>query len=138
MNLKTCSIAIVLGVCLCLAACGRKQRNIFNFSEKNTIKINKLTLSTVKGVQVQKNKDSNLVKWLPLKTPMKLLGYNVYRLVRGSFASKKPLNKEPINQTFFTDTKPGKKYPNCYFVVPVFSEQNQVFEGPISQIICAQ
>lgn len=137
MNLQRCSILLILVLC-CLPACGRKQRNIFNFSEKNTTKINKLSLPAVKGVQVQKNNSSNLVKWLPVDSSMKLLGYNVYCLVRGSFAPKKPLNKQPVNQTHFTDTAPGNKYPNCYFVVPVFSENDQIFEGPISQIICAK
>jgi len=129
---------IFIVLVFCFSSCGRKQRNIFNFSETNKLKINKLTLPAVKGVKVKKINNENVVEWLEVKSndkDMKLLGYNIYRLTRGYFAPKKPMNSKIITGNIFVDQHPKSNYPNCYFVTPVFSKQDQFFEGPISQII---
>jgi hypothetical protein len=68
-----------------------------------------------------------------------LSGYNVYRLVKGYFVPKEPLNKKPLTQTTYDDI-PKKKngIKHSYLVRAVFVVGDQVIEGPASQIVSAQ
>jgi fibronectin type 3 domain-containing protein len=75
------------------------------------------------NVRVEKEETANIIKWdapdrnTDLSTPVNLLGYNVYRIVKSQpTAELKPLNAEPLTATEFRDRnfKFGETY--TYFV----------------------
>lgn len=135
---------------LLLSGCGRKQKNIFNFSEKENLKkVNKFDLGFIKGIQVKKTDLGNLITWNSLYKEKKelkrsFLGYNIYRLVRSSLVPKNPLNKKTIIQTMFLDKEvlfissylKQKRY--CYVLRSVFLIEDKIYLGLISQIICTK
>ena len=135
---------------LLFSGCGKKQKNIFNFSEKKPInKVNKFDLGFIKGIQIKKTDLGNLITWNILDKEKKefkkyFLGYNIYRLVRSSLVPKNPLNKKPIIQTMFLDKEilflssdlKQKRY--CYVLRSVFQIEEKNYLGAISQIICTK
>ncbi len=135
---------------LLFSGCGKKQKNIFNFSEKKTInKVNKFDLGFIKGIQIKKTDLGNLITWNILDKEKKefkkyFLGYNIYRLVRSSLVPKNSLNKKPIIQTMFLDKEilflssdlKQKRY--CYVLRSVFQIEEKNYLGAISQIICTK
>jgi len=127
--------------------CGRKQKNIFNFPEKESIKINRVLLPPVKGLIITEEKKGNLISWRsidlpavygPGKHPVIFNGYNVYRLVKGRFVPKAPINKKPIKDTSFLDrTARASVHHHAYLVRAVFTIDDQIVQGVASQIVCA-
>ena len=69
------------------------------------------------------------------------LGYNIYKLVHSLIVPKKPLNKFYIKETTFLDKniriEKGKSC-DCYLVRAVFKINDQIIEGPSSQVICVK
>lgn len=140
---------MILILVLFFSGCGKKQKNIFDFTQKKpNSKINKFELGFIKGIEVKKNDSGNLISWNKFKTQKKYInnfkGYNVYRLVRSSIIPKKPLNKKPLNNLNYLDKEifsisndfTQKNY--CYAVKPVFIIENKFFFGITSQIACTK
>ena len=133
---------------LLLSGCGRKQKNIFDFTEKKTVhRVDKFDLGFIKGIQVKKTDQGSLVTWDFLSAEKKIykndfIGYNVYRLVRSSLIPKKSLNKKPIIQTTFLDkevlllSSDLKQKSYCYVLRPVFLVEERIYLGTISQVAC--
>ena len=127
-------------------SCGRKQKDIFNFSKQKIQKINKLVFPPIKGAHATLIPQGIQLTWYPVKTdqlkkvPYKtqLIGYNIFRLTRYRFVPKKPLNKTPITKEEFLDTinKVHKK-TYCYFIRGVFQVEKKIIQGPGSQIVCS-
>ncbi len=130
---------------LFLVHCGRKQRGVFVFPQHDKIRINKLTLPSIHGLIVQQGKDSVIVSWQPIDVAAiketkaglpQLNGYNVYRLVKGYFVPKEPINKKPIQQTTFIDSSKQKHdIRHSYVIRAVFAVGDQIIEGPASQVV---
>ncbi len=133
---------------LLLSGCGRKQKNIFDFTEKKTVhRVDKFDLGFIKGIQVKKTDQGSLVTWDSLDAEKKIykndfIGYNIYRLVRSSLIPKKSLNKKPIIQTTFLDkevlllSSDLKQKSYCYVLRPVFLVEERIYLGTISQVAC--
>lgn len=130
-----------------LNGCGKKQRNIFDFSEKKVdFKVNKFNLGFIKGIQVKKTHLGNLITWnfLDISSEYKddFIGFNIYRLVRSSLIPKKTLNKKPIIQCQFLDkeilslSSEFKQEFYCYVACPVFFIEDKFVFGAMSQIVC--
>lgn len=133
-----------------LSACGKKQKNVFDFStKKEFFKISKFDLGFVKNLIVTKTDQGYFLSWQKLSSKYKddrvnFLGYDIYRLVRSLIIPKKSVNSFPIKDTTFLDTeilslsKEFLPVKICYVVVPVFSVDGRIVKGLISQIICAK
>ncbi len=138
-------LRLLLPLLLFLTSCGRKQRTIFQFSEKKPIKISKLSLPAVRGLQVTSTNKGNHLTWYPLDLSMvqhhprydlTFLGYHVYRSAHGYFIPKKPLTKHPIKETCFVDTSSrARRGKYAYLVRGVFAGENVQVQGPASQLI---
>ena len=137
-------LRLLLPFLLLLTSCGRKQRTIFQFPEKEPIKISKLSLPAVRGLQVTTTDKGKHLTWYPLdissvhntKYDLTFLGYHVYRSAQGYFIPKRPLTKHPIRDTYFIDASSSarrKKY--AYLVRGVFACENIQVQGPASQLI---
>jgi hypothetical protein len=132
-------------LCLAFTSCGRKQRTLFQFPEKVKIKISKLSLPSVRGLQVALSKKGAHLIWQPIdlklieknaKIQLSFEGYHVYRSARGYFVPKKPITKKPIKKTCFVDASSvvqRKKY--AYLVRGVFSCDQTIVQGPASQLV---
>lgn len=140
-------LIILLGIFL--PTCGRKQKNIFSFSQEDVPVINKLSLPVVRGITIQKTKDGALITWLaPNLSHMQqetnkslsdlFIGFNIYRLVRNNIIQKHPINKKPVTKTEYLDKKVFNKKQNLYLVKIVFSINQQTIEGPASAIASLQ
>ncbi len=149
-------IIVFFLIILFVPGCGRKQKDIFNFpEEKPVVRINKLSLPSVRGVSITKTAGGNKVSWRSVLGPesflvastednqpeKELLGYKVYRLVRSSIVPKKPVNKNLIAETEFLDTQIlhedfNDVPPYCYMVRAVFKISDQIVSGPASAIVC--
>lgn len=132
-----------------LPACGKKQKNIFNFSHnKKSLKISKFDLDFVKNITITKTCNGYFLSWqkIAFKSNDKIIfvGYNVYRLVRSLIIPKKSINSIPIKDTIFLDKKIlylSKEFLQkkiCYVVIPIFNIDGQIMKGLVSQIICAK
>lgn len=128
---------------LILSSCGRKQRNIFFFPEKEPVRINKLSLPVVRGLSAQLSDKKIMVSWLPIDATTTLpdhisfVGYSVFRLTKGYFVPKQPIHKQPITTTFYSDGNlPKKDFSFCYMVRTVFMINDQISYGPASNIVC--
>lgn len=119
--------------------CGRKPRNIFSFDpEKNSHFINPLSLSPIKEIKLTKIKNKNIISWqkITIATPKtELCGYNIYRFASHAFVPQNPLNSTPLTTTQYEDS-PSLKYRWCYIVRGVFKTEENIIEGPASQIVC--
>lgn len=143
-------IRFVILFLLLLSGCGRKQKNIFDFTEKKTVyRVDKFDLGFIKGIQVKKTDQGSFITWNSLVSEKKeykkdFIGYNVYRLVRSSLVPKKSLNKKPIIHTNFMDKEvlllsPDLKQKSyCYVLRPVFLIEEQIYLGAISQVVCTR
>ncbi|MFH1644365.1 MAG: hypothetical protein ABIA74_04285 [bacterium] len=126
--------------------CARKQKNIFDFSKKDKIKINKLSLPIPKNLDLEKKGEDIFLLWQDVKNDLYLnddeykitfVGYNIYRFVHSGFIPKNPLNKKPIKINNFCDKEIVKIQNNyCYLIRAVFEIQNKIIQGPASKIIC--
>lgn len=138
---------ILLLVLFLLSSCGKKQKNIFDFSTKKEIyKVSKFDLGFVKQVKVEKTKFGNKLTWSKFDFESKdqkvqFIGYNVYRLARSGILPKKPLNKRPITVCFFLDRKSLFKKRDVefkdflYTIVPVFDVDGNQVNGLLSSIV---
>jgi hypothetical protein len=135
---------ILLSIC----SCGRKQKNIFSFTDQDLPRANKLAFPAVKGIKVYKKHPGAIVTWFALDLPTtpsptspffcqkNFVGYNVYRLVRINIIPKHPLNRHPLKTTEFFDKKlPRNNKPAYYLVRAVFIYNNAPIEGPSSLIV---
>lgn len=122
--------------------CGRKQKNIYNFSDKTKkIKINNLSLPAVQNLSLKKISLGILVLWNPLeKENIKLkegeahlLGYDIFKFKKSGFISKKPINKFICTKNNFVDQNFEESF--YYLVRAVFKIQGQIIYSPSSQII---
>src|SRR3990172_8045392 len=100
-NLKIFSFLNVVGFFLFLSACGRKQRDIFSFKEKEVVKIKALDFPAVHGISVMSVDHGNKILWChinqeDLSDDQSFIGYNIYRLTNHGFIPKKPLNQIPF------------------------------------------
>lgn len=124
-----------------VAGCGRKQRGVYNFPEKQSVKINKLTLPSVKGLTATAQQKRVTLVWRPLEVSSdttKLLGYHIYRLAQGRFIPKQPITKNPVTTTTFVDKRARKSAKDdivCYVVRGVFEIDGQVIQGLTSQVV---
>ena len=145
LNIK-CFFRIIL-LLLFFSGCGKKQKNVFDFTKKKVVaKVFKFELGFVKGVQVKKTDQGNLITWNVLDVSPKyekyFVGYNVYRLVRSSIIPKKSLNNKPIIKNELLDgevlslSDEFKLKSYCYVVRPVFLIDEKIIFGAISQIVC--
>jgi hypothetical protein len=138
----------LLLIVIFFAHCGRKQRNVFNFPVKETAKINRLSLPAIRGLKVFKDKGGNTqLTWLAIndadllltngKKP-RLVGYHVYRLVKGHFVPKQPITPQPLEKPEYIDplTRKNKKH-RCYMIRGIFKIEGQIIQGPASQVVCA-
>ncbi|MFC1894655.1 hypothetical protein ACFLYH_01765 [Candidatus Dependentiae bacterium] len=134
--------------------CGRKQKNIFSFPEKNTEpQVNKLSLPCVRGVCTKKLKNGMKISWNPIKNDnslkisdinitKKFIGYDIYKLVNCCFVPKKSLNNFPIKKTEFVDHEilceknTIKTLCSCYLIKAVFRINGKIISGPVSKIVC--
>ncbi len=132
--------------------CARKQKNIFDFSEKEKVKINKLTLPVVQFLQAEKKGNDIFLTWQKINNDFNLnenkskvffVGYNVYRFVDSGFVPRKPLNKRPLTLNNFCDVgvlepkgNHSSEFSYCYLVRAVFKIKDKNYQGPASQIIC--
>lgn len=120
--------------------CGRKQRTLFQFPESDSVKINKLMLPIPRGLEVTAQDKGTLITWhevIPPQQPIQstLIGYNVYRFVKGRFVSKSPITKRPVAANQFLDARCKKNRNNySYMVRAVFSIDKQIIQGPASHI----
>ncbi len=131
-----------------LSSCGKKQKNIFDFTpKKEHFKVNRLDLCSIKNLKIQKNEFGNFISWKDVdykssNSKIKFLGFNVYRLVKSLIIPKKPLNDSYIKNNFFLD-KEVLKLPkdqiqkNYYYVVnAIFDVDGVIVKGPLSQVAC--
>jgi hypothetical protein len=128
-------IACMISVLCVLAACGRKQRNIFIFDDTQSFSINKLALGVPRIIEVKSVEDGNLIRWMaPVVTDdrISLVGYNVYRLTPQGLIPKKPLHTHPCSALVFIDKNGSKS--NLYVVRAVFSAPSFSKEGPVSNV----
>jgi hypothetical protein len=142
-------IYLIFILIFCFSGCGKKQKNIFDFTQKKiNPKINKFELGFIKGITAKKTTSGNLITWNKLKTNKKHInnfkGYNIYRLVRSSIIPKKSLNKKIIENTNYLDQEifllpdDFKQKNYCYVIKPVFFIENKIFLGITSQIACTE
>ncbi|MBD3273376.1 hypothetical protein GF385_03455 [Candidatus Dependentiae bacterium] len=131
-----------------LFGCGKKQKNIFDFSKKEVFKkVNKFELGFIKNVKVEKKTFGNLITWdysnVSNQYVKNFSGFFIYRLVRSSIIPKKSLNKKPILENKFLDKEilslPSdlKQKNYCYVVRPVFFIEKRKILGLLSQIVCS-
>jgi hypothetical protein len=127
-------------VCAVVVGCGRKQRGVYSFPEKQSIKINKLTLPSVKGLTATTQQKRVTLVWKPLEVQagVRLVGYHVYRLAQGRFIPKQPITKKPVTSTTHVDKRARKSAKDgvvCYVVRGVFEIDGQVIQGLTSQVV---
>lgn len=137
-------ISTLLFCIVLMSSCGKKQKNIFNFSRQEIQKINKLVFPPIKGARATHMPQGIQLTWHPIKTVQlkkvpyktKLIGYNVFRLTRYRFVPKKPLNGTPVIKEEFLDTiNKAHKKTYCYFIRGVFQVEKKIIQGPGSQIV---
>ena len=139
------SLVLTLSLLVLSVGCGKKQKNIFVFQEKQTKKhVPVLQLPLIKGVKIQKKNNLISISWPPLPPVTKLIslehkevhlvGYNVYSFDSRAFISKKP---HIISQPFFEEIDPDEKTTRYYVVSGLFESNGVRFEGPKSKIISA-
>ena len=144
MNGLNKTLALLIFV-VTFTECGRKQRTLFQFPEKESISINKLTLPTARGLQITAQNNDALLTWLAVdlpdittqspNQPIILVGYHIYRFPKGRFVTKTPITKQPVQTTQFRDSSRLKnKKQFCYMVRAIFSIDNHIFQGPASRI----
>jgi len=63
-----------------------------------------------------------------------LIGYNIYQFSKSGFVPKLPLNKNPIQNNYYISEKKN----SCFLVRGVFKIDEQISEGPSSNILCAK
>lgn len=141
-NKKIVSLIAFLLVC---AACGRKQRTLFQFPVQEPVRISKLALPAVRGLRVNNSATGAVIDWEPVDThklPVvegqkpELIGYHVYRLTKGRFLPKQPITKNPIVTTSYVDRRAKRQaLPSCYAVRALFIFNNQTTQGPLSNIV---
>jgi hypothetical protein len=136
LNWRLASIVCTL---VLLANCGRRQRTIFLFPHEKTIHFATLQFPSPKIINMIQNAHGATIEWLEVPVPtciqdtaVQLAGYNVYRLTHQGFIPKSPLNKDPITITSYHDT--SKTLCNRYIVRALFIVNNQILEGPTSNI----
>ncbi len=134
---------------LLFTGCGRKQKNIFSFEPEPKIKVKKLDLPAVRGLNITPKDGFPELTWFDLfnqknstqinSLQKNFVGYDVFKLTKQNFIPKHPLNKNPLTETQFLDKskKPARKNPSksFYLVQPVFKFDNQIIKGPSSQIV---
>ncbi len=123
-----------------VVGCGRKQRGVYNFPEKEAVKINRLTLPAVKGLSATVQKKVVTLSWRALEVPstVRLIGYHVYRLAQGRFIPKLPITKKPVTLTTFVDKhakRSAKDGMVSYVMRGVFEVDGQVIQGLTSQVV---
>ena len=158
MNLFKGLLTLFLFTFLLFLGCGRKPKNFYDFTPSQKIKINKLNLPVIKGLNAQKIDKGVLLSWNSIdsvqvekeidKLPLIFLGYNVYRFVSSGFIPRKALNKFIVTENQFLDEIKLEKLSYCYLVRAVFkiipsAQQTELsfpdarlIEGPASQVIC--
>ena len=128
---------LLLLMLVAVAGCGRKNRSIFLFPDKEPTKVSKLELPVAKGLSKKFTDAGTVITWRPitetLAPEISHTGYNIYRLARASVIPKRPLNAQPLIQTTWCDAT--KKTPAFYVVRAVFKVNDHAIEGPISIII---
>ena len=139
---------IVFFVCL-LSSCGKKQKDIFRFNQKKTLKVNKLSLPNIKNANVKVEGRQRIITWSPLydtyattnygKQNAVIVGYNVYPLTRTATIAKNPLNKTPLPKSLFIHTVDTyTKNVSSYTIRGVFKVDGHLIQGPASSIIHVQ
>lgn len=134
---------------LFFTGCGRKQKNIFSFEPESKIKVTKLDLPAVQGLQITKKDGCNVLTWFDLfnkknnaainSLQKNFVGYDVFKLTKRNFIPKHPLNKTPLTETKFVDK--NRKFTrkasakSFYLIQPVFKFDNQYIKGLSSQIV---
>lgn len=138
-------ILIVAFICagiVLLSCCGRKQKNIFQFSDESISSTAKLSLPIIKGLAAHTTINGYSISWFEVKidnAATQLIGYNVYRLVRTNIIPKHPLNNKPLKEPLFLDTKKiDSNKPAYYLVRGVFCAHKKIIEGPASNIVQAK
>ena len=127
-------IIFILLISFFLNGCGRKQHNFLNFEKKkSTLKINRIILPTTKITSIECEKEEIKVFWKDINHE-DLIGYNIYKFTKENFIPKKPLNREPLKNNFFI----SEESDSCFLVRGVFKIQNQISEGPSSNILCSK
>ncbi len=133
-----------------LSSCGKKQKNIFDFSKKRkVIKVSKFSLGCVKNLKIEKVTPGVKLSWSKFlfnsdNNDISFVGYNVYRLSRSGILPKRPLNSILIqNNFFYYDFHSDKSMCNdfiqkeqFYVVVPVFKVDNRFVNGLLSSVAC--
>ena len=134
--------------------CARKQKNIFDFSEKEKTSFNKLNFPVVNFLSAEKKGNNVFLSWQKIKDDFNLnqdkskvifVGYNIYRFIESGFVPKNPLNKKPLVSNNFCDVNVLKFKNNncsifsyCYLIRAVFKIQDKVYLGPSSRVICVK
>ncbi len=133
------NIISILCILLCIAGCGRRQRTIFLFPPEKAVHLATLQFPSPKITNVIKNSNGTIIQWLEVPPPLPIknitvqfAGYNIYGLTHNGFIPKNPLNKNPIILTSYLDTT--KKSSHHYIVRALFIADNQMHEGPSSNI----
>lgn len=137
-------ITILLSILL-LSSCGRKQRSLFVFPEKEQVTFNKLEFPAVHNVQAIKKNSYIKLTWDQIENyaiqshAITLAGYHVYRLVQGGCIPYQPITPHPITTTNYTDNNISHTKKNyCYVIRAVFLVNDQIIQGPASQIVIAK
>ncbi len=145
-------IVLISFIFLFFVGCGRKQKDIFHFSDQKPVpKINRLLLPSITGLKVESTLKGNKICWnefvntnFVVKEELEFLGYNVYRLVKCSFIPKSPINKKPLKNNFFVDKNVlqdqllKKETRHCYLVRAVLKKQGRIMQGVSSQVVCVK
>ena len=128
-----------------VSGCGRKQRTLFYFPDKEAVKVNKLDFPAVRGLEAKHSPKGVQLTWQPVQLPktydktslpVELVGYHVYRLSRGKFVPKSPITKRPVMTTTYCHKQKGKKLlqQQSYIVRSVIKVGDQEIHGLASQI----
>jgi hypothetical protein len=122
----------IVFVAIFFVSCGRKNNNFLDFShKKREPKFNRLSLPAIQKLIIKKDGDVVTLRWKKIQNAK----YNVHRFIRTAFIPKKPVNKVPIKENYYTDkSNPPKN--TCYLVRPVFYINGKTVIGPGSKIVC--
>lgn len=152
MRRQIVSAVMVVVLLIAVGGCGKKKKNLFDFTPSQKRSLPCLRFSSVHRTRIAMENGTPHLTWEGIKpsaiqqtttwvhgqegyesVDVSLVGYNIYRFTPGGFISRNPINRRPIVATTF-DISQHARYKK-FFVRAVFVVGKEIYEGGASRTV---